>query len=530
MTGKGKSPLKNPDKKFGPNPIGSPCKKCKKKKIRLVELIEVVTRKGKGLVGVEGAAPKPKDMKEVVQRTDKDDANTYKQYINLNKDLDGKDKRHFEYGRYIELRARVEWETGKKEKLNGRKVIWRFEMVQGQYRPALLKGGEKEGFSSPGGKQQHISSTYGQGWTEVVRFYLSQYAGDSFKITVQADEEGTGKYIGKVMETGFYTVWRRFWYQMTYWDGYVVNHPTDSAKEYKRLCAEMLVSDEVKYKKEDAPSRTFYPEWMVSDGVGFGDVLVIGTHADWFHKKFKKEKNKLVKAHLIICRAYWWPQGVKSYKTKINTNPSQELSIPLGDDTYGILKPSLKGKFIINGRWKSLAPTGQPGYGKKGSLTDDNILIDSSRTNFNCIKVQLPPGAPNPSTHPVEIKLTLSYSSRWGGESSGSRILIEYDSADLVTYNDVVIHEVGHSFNQTPAPEKQPKSLNKHPKWYVGHGGVGDHCFTDSTKVNTPGKKEKFVYENGTCNMFHQLNSNWKHKFCVTCEPYIRLQNMSKIK
>jgi len=520
MTNGTKSPSKNLKQKFGPNPVGSPCKDCSERKIKLVEAVEVVNRKGKNLIGVEGAALNVhSDIKEWIKRTDRDHTGGYKQYINLNKDLDGKDKRHPEYGRYIELRARVEWEDGSKDDLRNKKVRWRFELDKGDKRPETMRGAEKEGFLNAGGKSVHVSLTDKQGWTPVVKFYLSQYGGDIFKILVQADEDGTGKYSGVDTSVGYYAVWRKFWYQRTFPDTMAVRRPDDAVKEYDRVFAEMSMADDVTYTQANAPAKTFYPEWMVVDGGGNDDVVVLGNSQSWFSKKFRRERDKPVKAHLVICRAFWVPQGQKTYTRTITTNPA-DIRVPLDRHNYGFLKPALEGNLVINGRWIS--------GGQQGSLSDMNVDVVRGRLNFKQIRVRLPGTAPNPTpANPVRVKLRLNYASSWEGEGKAHQIVVQYDPADLATYNHTVVHEIGHGFRQVPGPGKQPVSLNNHPKWYTGRGGVGPHCFTDATK--NPPAGTRFEYEDGSCDMFHGGTNNPKHKFCETCEPYIRLEKMLEL-
>lgn len=165
----------------------------KKKKVTLVELVEVVTRSAEGVVA--GAADSSSKLKTLVTRSDQNGA-AYKQFINLKKDLEGAAKRHPEYENYVEFRARVVCEG---VPLSGHPVKFGYEMTDGPKRPAKLAG---HGFS--GGKTIK-AQTDGEGWTSVVRFTLSSYAGDQFTITAEADEDA-----GNILRTAPYQVWRKF--------------------------------------------------------------------------------------------------------------------------------------------------------------------------------------------------------------------------------------------------------------------------------------------------------------------------------
>ncbi len=219
------------DKNFSANKaVGTACATCPLNKIKLVELVEVVQRKtgkkwagladqmSEGTVGGATADSTDKAKPKITDRTDFH-RNCYRQYINLDKDWpEGKEKRHPEYGRYIELRVRVAWVTQRKDSLSGKKVYWTFTHTAVDGRPRDLKDSEKEGFNSAGGHTAKVSTTDQWGWTPIMKFYLSQYGGDKFSVTVQADEEDQGKPSGKKHSTKTYQVWQRMWYQITEMD------------------------------------------------------------------------------------------------------------------------------------------------------------------------------------------------------------------------------------------------------------------------------------------------------------------------
>ena len=194
--------------------------KCKPtRKIRLVEMIEVVTRQSKGVFAtkdvegaVVGARPKSRKKKTLVTRKETN-LDCYKQYVNLPKNIDGRNKRHPEYGRYVELRARVEWDDRSKDGLQGKRVIWRHTHFTATDRPNLRKNA-KEGFGGSGGLGQLETTTGKDGWTRVVKFYLSSYGGDEFSVSAEL-VDNNGQRIGTGLSTSKYQVWRRMWYAIT---------------------------------------------------------------------------------------------------------------------------------------------------------------------------------------------------------------------------------------------------------------------------------------------------------------------------
>ncbi len=464
-------------------------------KIKIVELVEVVVHAGKETTQAAGGR---------------------KQYINLDASSDPGTP-HPEFGRIIRLKARVEWATANVKSLSGQTVYWYSE--PGGSNCAKLTGGVKEGFGSGGGAKTSTASTDEKGWTSTVQFYLSRYGGDTFMVAATEDAACKGG-----LKTGTYEVWRKFWYQVTRASSHTVPAPEKSVAAYKKVYAEMLAAAEVEFAQKDAPAGTFYPGWMVAQGGPDASESVIGGH-NWesFCKKFKEEKDKPVKGHLIICQHQWDPAGASALLTVVlNKKKSDELTFNLGGAwNAGIVKPALSGKLVSAGVWS--------GDGKTGALSDADILIEKGRSALNVVKVLLPAGTPDPTKTPVTVKLKLNYGKFYAGESNKHHMLIVYNGAEK-NFNQMVAHEFGHGFGQTPRKGAQPSPLPQHPKQYDNeHGGVGSHCSTDATLVTDPNYPKK-RYQNGTCIMFHQVNpSGCKQEFCATCEPYLRLQDFSSL-
>jgi len=502
-------PAATPDGRVKPSTAVLQCKDAAKEKVTLVEIVEVVARSPEGVV--TGATAESAKMPTKTARTAKNGA-AFKQYINIDKDVEGSSKRQPECGRYVEVKARIVCEGGSAA---GKQVEFSYTNTPAAGRPALT-GAYLEGFGSAGGPPTTQASTDAEGWTPTVKFYLSQYAGDQFKIHAEAlDDKGQKK------ETGAYQVWRKFWYQVTRASTHAVPAPAKSLSAYETALAQMIAADEVAFEEKDAPERTFYPGWMVRQGGGAAKESVIGGHnRDHFYGLFKAEADKPVKGHLIICQHQWDPQGASALMTlTVKSSPSEEFSANLAWNA-GVLSPALSGEVLAYGEWS--------GDGKTGALDSSNILVERTRTGLSAFRVKLPAGAPDPTKHVVQVKLKLAFGMFYGGESNKHHMLIVY-RGDAATFNQAVAHEFGHGFGQTPRPGSEEKPLAKHAKQYTDeYGGVGSHCSTDATLVadtsTTSGKR----YKDGTCIMFHQLNpAGCKQLFCATCEPHLRLRDMS---
>jgi len=514
MCGSGDKPPKPSENGASSCPAGSTTQTCPLKKPHLVELIEVVARSPEGTVVGAGAASGKLATKTT--RTDKKGA-AYKQFINLGKDIDGADKRHPEYSRAVELRARVEGEGS----LSGLTVNFRYVLTPGKDRPAGMTGGVKEGFSSDGGAATTSSSTDAEGWSGTVEFHLSQYAGDQYEVFAQLSDGGAEKSIGK------FEVWRKFWYQMTRATTHAVPAPAKSVTAYAAVCADMLAATEVTFTKATAPAGTFYPAYMVRKNGGDGEESVIGNHnRDQFYLKFSPEPGKPVKGHLIICRNQWDPAAAPTglVNESLTTDPSAEITVALGQWNAGIVKPALKGSLVSFGQWTQGA--------NSGAITDADIVIEKTRSGIDRFKVKLPAGAPAPTAAaPVNVKLKLNYGTYWGGESNDHQMLIVYDGDDKA-FNQAVSHEFGHGFALTPSDGKQTAPLTKHATYYYNdQGGQGPHCHTDATLVVDASTSSGKRWSGGTCIMYHQLSpSVCKQVFCAACEPHLKLKDMSTIK
>lgn len=512
MCGSGDKPPKPSANGAGTCEPGATAQTCPLKKPHLVELVEVVARSPLGAVVGAGAASPKLDTKTT--RNDKN-GGQFKQYINLGKDIDGADQRHPEYGRAVELRARVEGEGS----LAGLSVVFRFELTPGANRPAGMTGAVKEGFGSDGGDATTSASTDADGWTSTVELHLSQYAGDQFKVFAKLSDGGAE------LNIGVFEVWRKFWYQVTRADTHAVPAPSKSVAAYAKVCADMLAADEVTFTKASAPASTFYPGWMVKQGGGTADESVIGGHnKSHFQPKLKDEPGKPVKGHLIICQHQWDPFGTSDLVTEqIEASPSAEITVDLKAWNAGLVKPALSGALVAFGQWKQGADS--------GPLTDADIVIEQTRGGLDRVKVKLPAGAPAPSAaNPVTVKLKLSYGKFYAGESTGRQMLIVYDGAEA-EFNQVVAHEFGHGFGQVPRPGTETAPLGAHAKFYDdAHGGVGPHCSTEATEVADTSTSSGKRWTNGSCIMFHQVNpGGCKQLFCAACEPHLKLRDFASL-
>jgi len=538
---------------------------------KLVDLVEVVTQgEVKMVKGAAMDSANTKIFTDKLERTNKDKSN-FKQYINLNPDLDGADKRNPEYGRKITFRVRVEQKDGKTDKLAGAKVVFSFKRTDGPnrknpggtkpevWKKADLDGSQKEGFNKANGDATTTKTTDKDGWTSEASFYLTQFAGDQFEISAKLDPSTKGAADGKELKTAAkYVVWRKFWYQLTHADAdsYTPPEPDTAKAAYTEVFADMIKANTKKFKKTDLASdlqdRTFYKEFMLKQGgsatktvANVGDNSNIDEFKTNDKLKLTKEPKKHpVKENLIVCEFQCDPQGVSTLKTYKLTADNQSIKIITGASGPIISKPAIKkgAKLVVTGEWsKKESP-----WVKEGLITDANILIDSGRTSTQHVKIKLPTGAgapPTPTTtHPIFVRLQLETAKNYLGWATSGGIVAVFrpgtaagQGGSKEVYNIAVAHEFGHKWKMVPiASVATALKMKNHPYQYQAHGGSGSHCrhaatFTAGT-INWQDASEKTpVPSGGDCVMFGHLDAANKTKFCESCKPYLQLQDMSSL-
>lgn len=482
---KSKKP-QNPQANGGGNPAGNPQAQCHEdpQTFELAELLEVYTEGGADKTQATGGR---------------------KQYINLKSDAEGADKTHPEYGREIVLKARVKEKSGKTDKLAGIKVVFSFTRTDGAHRTtpvtawdtADLTDDQKEGYG--GGKTATVTvETDALGWTSKTAFITSMFGGDQFEISAKLDPLTPGATGAAPKKTGKYIVWRKFWYQLSYADGFTVSDPTTAEAAYAEVFAEVSKSNEKQFTKADLPNdlqnRTFMKEYMLEQGGGDTDVAVIGSHnKNQFTTSAKlkqtEEAANPIKAHLIICEYQCDPKDASTLGLFKLTSNGQEIVVDPGTGGPIICKPSLKpgSKLVVSGEWSRT----QFPWNRGGDVADESIEIKEARTSLLKVSVDLSKGstgAPVPTNgRPVFVKLKVNTAEGFLGESFGKgQILCVYrpsadegDQGSEEDFNNTIAHEMGHMWNQTPEPAAQPASMKNHPLQYVGHGGSGSHCRHD---------------------------------------------------
>ncbi|MHC5060817.1 MAG: hypothetical protein ACYTFK_07015 [Planctomycetota bacterium] len=460
-----KKPAKAPKKTEQPCPIAE---------VKLVELVEIVKR-GSAEAPVSGVAKDPKKKTPLQgsnRRVMRPPANPARQYINLKKDLHGADKSNPEFDRYIELRARVEWkDSSKKDSLSGKKVYFKATETKQNTRPQLFKvDKEKPGFGGNNNTMTTEATTNADGWTDPVKFYLSQFGGDKYKISAQADEDGKGKK-GTEIKTGEYEVWRRFWYQNTVATGFAPPDLSESIETYKNVNAEMVASKTAKVEFTEALLETketgiaehtlYAKKFCEKNNNQNTEVAIVGRHNEQAIRKFLKTTTEIpeepVKAHLMFCGYQWDPKGYTPLIKKVFAKDAKEKTFSAPEGQI-IIKPALKGDLVRNtttekSYWVPIKTDGTLDLANKKSLSKDHISIPTPRSSLRKFTVTLPDEAVNAGKavgkNGIKIFLRLAKAAEYLGDSDGNQITVAHVGTDTGG-NNTTSHEIGHAFYQAP--------------------------------------------------------------------------------
>lgn len=537
---------------------------CKPIGYRLTELIEVVEQAA--TKGVTGAMPKAADgslVSDSVARTHKDGSH-FKQYINLDPNLEGKAKRHAEYGREIFVRARVVQKDGAKDALSGVKVVFNLTRVDGPnrkdaggaepatWKDADLASADREGLGGGGAGNETTFTTNSEGWTSAVKVVLSRFAGDHFAVSAKLDPSVEGaKGSAPKKAAANYVVWRKFWYQLTQAEGLGAVPPTASHDAFAEVFAEMVHVKTKIFKKSDLPEelrdRTFMPGYMFRVGAGTDIVANVGddSNIDEFGTNPKlnldTDATKPVLESLIACQEQCDVKLRTPAMTRKFTGRSRTLTVPQGPAGPIISKPSIRpnSKLVAHGEWSyTRAPFSREGY-----IVDSHVSIESTRTSTMTVRVRLPSAAPDPTAaKPIYVRLRLRTCRGYLGWAPAQGIVAVYrpkapknSQGSAEDFANTAAHEFGHKFGQSPVPGTHDPLLD-HPLQYIAHGGLGSHCRHGSSlpvgvaapanwnaDVTTP------VPNGGDCIMFHKFSSACTGTFCVVCKPHLQLQPMRSI-
>lgn len=385
-------------------------------------------------------------------------------------------------------------------------------------------------------KLLHLSATTDANGYAKKELKLSRFGGDKFRPGAYLSEDPhLAKYVAAhadlkkkkpVQATDDVQVWRKFWYQMTRAHGFAVPLPATAVAAYDKVKAVMKHDQTREYTKATAPARTFYEKYIIAGGAATNDVAVVGSHnKNAIAALLVVKPEQPVKNHLIVCE-YQYDEGGPTGLKQIEITAAAagtEVELDMGDPIFD--PPLQGGNMVVQLYWYRDSNPATTHNIPVGDASIPNPRQDAGGADSNSIiAVKVPAVAPPPAAG-EKIYIVAQCENADGpylGESFGEHSLIVYDASDVADYNDTVAHEIGHGFNQTPRPGKQPDPTHipDHPN--QADRGQGNHCQEDSG-VDAGSGKTKYK-----CVMYDSGPMKWgQHEFCDVCHPYLLVEDMS---
>jgi hypothetical protein len=387
----------------------------------------------------------------------------------------------------------------------------------------------------------HLSAVTDENGVAKVELMLSQFGGDLFQPAAYIVEDAhLAKYVEgnadlekrkPVFSKKKIQVWCRFWYQLTKAKGFAAPLPAAAVTAYADVKTDMVHAETVEFEKASVPACTYYKEYMFKVGGSDDEVAVVGSHnKNHFFGLYVASAAQPVKNHLIACQYQFdekWTKLPAGNYVRGTANVSQKLTAaPAGGKVRltaneAVVSPPLQGGSMV----KSCEWVLDSNHSIRANIPAGNVTIEKTRTALGEICVTVPGTMPTPTAlAPVWVIATVyTAAGPYLGESKNHHSLIVYDPTNVPDYNDTVVHEIGHGFNQTPRDGAQPDSANipKHPE--MADRGQGNHCQVNDG-VDAISGKTKYK-----CVMYDAGPMKWGlHKFCPKCHAYVLTQDMTK--
>jgi len=463
-------------KKRLPDQVNQPCELKEIEEVKLVELIEVV-KDGGDYSPVKGVAPAPKTSGEHPHRNAgapvaRAATNPERQYINLPRDDGGVEQPHQD--RYVEVRARIEWKEDKFKdySLAGWKVHFSCTRTEGgPNRPGSLYRAGREHFELAANREADPAdpievTTDAAGWTPAVKFYLSKYGGDKFKIAAQAEEDDKGTK-GEGIETGKYEVWRRIQYRLG-----CMKRPDGS--NYSNRVAEA----DLKSKFRDHFIQ-FEPDGNVTQ-IEHKLVVQKATASAWTDGELGAAPDRTINFALLDILS----KGDIPFDYDFDPPAADTVTKDLDGYDYAF-DLSAKNRWLVSAKYIKKSDN------TSHDIPDDKVKLELNGLDFK-LTVDLNGLAGRPPLNDMKVELKLIKQNDLSGLSSDANTIVAMrwrekefkptgKEADATLHT--MLHEAGHFLGL--APKWMPDNVahtdaTKQANWYYQNGnhchGLADQC------------------------------------------------------
>jgi hypothetical protein len=255
--------------------------------------------------------------------------------------------------------------------------------------------------------------------------------------------------------------------------------------------------------------------------VGFAndndDALVVGDgNVNDFFGGRAAETDKPVKIPVIVCHAYWCPDGDTGAQSSA-LEPAASFPIDLVMDKKNLSPPLQGGTLYVSGTWTA-AETDDGGTTwnnvRSGNLANGDLSIDPGRgggDGRNTVRVGLPAslGGVQANTYvQIEDLVVRAAVSYLGTYFQAEKYISAVDSPDADYFLDALSHEIGHAFHQVG--QNLAGGAPAHANRYYFNG---NHC----------------NFGGDACLMYQTILRPGPRAFCAVCHPYLLTTDISAL-
>ena len=426
------------------------------------------------------------------------------QYVNLDRQVEPDDLRP-EHGRVVCLKARVAWKSGKSAGLAGHEIRW-----DSIYTPALrndLRDEDRHGFNTAGSDSSDTTvTTDADGWTPIVEYFLSTYGGEESILSATLLATGTEK------PAGTYTVWKKFWYQVT-----EMKHPPsakfpldpDVAAAFEKIYEGVSIRFEEKSPDSGRKQASYIP------------VIEAGSKDSVAHPYFETDNLVPFKAHIMMADNIYMGRAKENHVLEeIMTAPVwQSVSSFILREHWEDSKPWISfAEYRIVGRkkWRSLPRKRIGMVHRTIQPTDFDGRIPLAVRHH--VKIDFSKAVLKPRPHrKIEIRVGIRHHHYAGMAGNSQNAIIALGRFGLPQTKawkdglaDIVAHEAGHALgllNHVPA------GPHDHDDWL--DSGTR-HCMVSGCTMSYFGRGAK-------ANSFHTDSASK-----AGCGDYLRRQDFSR--
>lgn len=424
----------------------------------------------------------------------------HKQYVNLKSN--SKDK---SYGRYVEFEAHLN------KQISGVTIYFRVIEHSNNNKKLPTRMHSKGLATSMKEEENILSATTNADGVAKINLKLSTFGGDKFQAIASLDAECSPENKGN-KSSSWITVWRKLWYQLTHHKDLTPPSMSTSISKFKNVFIELDSETTVTHNK------------------AVNGNIIVGSHNDAEYHAYHKNLHPGQSVHIILCDKQ--VDGTPSITIESEaefTNDTNYIHATNGGN-YIMFNPPLSGeKLLISGSWENISTK------KSGALIDDPTKTSDdiglfSYDNEDFVKIVLPINAEPTPEKPVKVNVSIIVASGpWGGDGgTAPHNLIVIDSNDTI-HTMCVMHELGHLMNLGPLKERvncpDGFKYEDHTKLYESNGA---HCYSGGNLV-TDSSGDK-IGNNGTCIMYHQLNTSCLLEYCSYCAPFVKGMKLKKFK